>query len=724
MILSFGFLLLFVAVSCPAQSQYSSSDSNSVLEWNLDTLYVANSRIGRVYKDLSIVGWRIKKASPDSITLQIKNINGLKRFLKKRKYSVQVEDETITSSEFRDKILAYYDSRNDEKDNRKFRRYLKRVRKNDLYQNTIFSVTLPGPNSNDFDINFLWKDSPFTRLEFSTYQMKLAKSLPELENEVCDPLFRRIWKYDDLDTYLFNIRYRNYRPRSKTSVRKNFELYFKHNSSEYNRKDIDTIIRYMQDSNLVIRKAYIKAYASVEGDLANNLKLQRNRAEILVKTFEKVNEEEIDAEIETAENWEQLYYQLAEQGWTEFLCLDQETVKHLLTKEEIRDIYEPLLEKQRKAVLALRLTKKLTIEEKLEYTLRAFGKVHKKYQDMNYVGANNPKNRIYRNLIKDMLAIKEYARKMVDSGLFEEEVFETFYHNCFKEMQLADFYNFRHQFKREKYVEPQLLQSVILKAYDECYNLPNPAVINTQDKDFRHLMRILLFSFDLIDKKILPMGFIHELTFPSTPAYSFLNASKQSYMIKNGISELSKIPAGTDQWFENKDVRFYYEIIRQLAGVSIKNDVLRIKKRDDWYYQFDLWESLWFNVTYWRPIEGRLYDKEITPERMSVMLDRLININDDVCSDDLYRVALTFHIKMLQLQNHRKAFNKYTSYSYRFIRNYFNSRMEFVDEELLRNVYETLFTFNNYRFYNESVIDADNLIKNYQRYNSLNLDLE
>jgi hypothetical protein len=670
------------------------------------------------------VGWRVQAVSQNSITLQIKNINGLKRFLRKKKYSIRIEDKTITSSEFRDKILAYYDSRNEEKDNRKFRRYLKRVRKKDLYQNTIFTLTLPGPNTNDFDFDFLVKDSPFTRLEFSTNQMKLAKSLPELENAVCDPLFRRIWKYDDLDTYLFNIRYRNYRPRSKTSVRKTFELYFEHNSSEYNRKDIDSIIRYMQDSNLVIRKAYIKAYASVEGDLANNLKLQRNRAEILIKTFEEVNEEEIEAEIETAENWEQLYYQLTDHGWTEFLCLDQETVKYLLTKDEIRDIYEPLLEKQRKAVLALRLTRKLTIEEKLEYTLRAFEKVHKKYQDMNFRGANNPKNRIYRNLIKDMLAIKEYARKMVDSGLFGPDVLGTFYHNCFKEMQLADFYNFRHQFKREKYVEPELLQSVILKAYDECYNLQNPAVINTQDRDFRHLMRILLFSMDLIDKKILPMEFIHELTYPGTPGYSFLNASKQSFLIENNIGELSKIPSGTDQWFEHKDIRFYYGIIRQLAGVSTKNDVLRIKKRNDWYYQFDLWESLWFNVTYWRPIEGRLYDQEITPERMSIMLDRLLNINESVCSDDLYQVALTFHLKMLQLQNHRKTFNKHTSYSYRFIRNYFNSRMEFVDEELLRNVYETLFTFNNYRFYNESVIDADNLIKNYQRYNSLKLDLE
>jgi hypothetical protein len=243
--------------------------------------------MARVYKDLKTVGWRIKEVSQDSLTLQIKNINGLKRFLKKRNNSIRIGDSEVSSFEVRDKILTYHDSRNDQKANRKFKRYLRKVRKKDLYVNTVFSIELPVTNSSDFTIDFLWKDKPITMLGFSLHQMDLASSLPELEDAICNPLFRRIWKYQDLEMYLLNIQYRNYRPRSKTSVRKTFELYFDHNSSEYNKKDIGDIIRYMQDSNLVIRKAYIKAFASVEGDLENNMNLQRNRAEMMKRLRQK-----------------------------------------------------------------------------------------------------------------------------------------------------------------------------------------------------------------------------------------------------------------------------------------------------------------------------------------------------------------------------------------------------------------------------------------------------
>ena len=74
----FGITLLLLILSTRAQGQVSLKDSKSIYQWNLDSLYEETRKTTRVYNDLKIVGWRILEVSEDSLTLQIKNINGLK----------------------------------------------------------------------------------------------------------------------------------------------------------------------------------------------------------------------------------------------------------------------------------------------------------------------------------------------------------------------------------------------------------------------------------------------------------------------------------------------------------------------------------------------------------------------------------------------------------------------------------------------------------------------
>ena len=177
-------------------------------------------------------------------------------------------------------------------------------------------------------------------------------------------------------------------------------------------------------------------------------------------------------------------------------------------------------------------------------------------------------------------------------------------------------------------------------------------------------------------------------------------------MDERGITEQAKIPFATREWFDHPQVRYYYQIIKQLAGVSVVNEKLKITPRDDWYYQLDIWEFVWFNVNYWEPETGVLYDEEITPERMDLLVDRMFRENENVCPDQLYQVALTFHIKMLNYRNAENKFDKFAFKSYRFIRNYYNSRIAKLDAQLGGRVYESLLSFNKYRFYNESARDA------------------
>ncbi len=194
-----------------------------------------------------------------------------------------------------------------------------------------------------------------------------------LKNKYCcqyTVLFNiRRYKWDLLDMGLFadSIMYKTKINDSGTGSQRivivskkkmKFSVPFEKSKTSYSTEDIKPLYDSLMLNDYEIKKISIRAYSSVEGSTNYNLELQNKRAISIVKALQSYQNQEIEYEITTAENWMEFYYDINQTKYSELGSLSKKEIKKRLTDEVYLAELEPYLSKHRKAIIEIEFEKK------------------------------------------------------------------------------------------------------------------------------------------------------------------------------------------------------------------------------------------------------------------------------------------------------------------------------------------------------------------------------
>ncbi len=137
-----------------------------------------------------------------------------------------------------------------------------------------------------------------------------------------------------------------------------FVIPFEKDKSEYNASDIKPLYESLKLSDFDIKKIKIRAYSSVEGNLARNIQLQEARANSIVEALQSYQHPSIETDIKASENWVEFYQDISLTAHEGLLKMNKSEIKEKLEDKKLQEKLEPYLKKHRKAIVVLELQKK------------------------------------------------------------------------------------------------------------------------------------------------------------------------------------------------------------------------------------------------------------------------------------------------------------------------------------------------------------------------------
>ncbi len=154
-----------------------------------------------------------------------------------------------------------------------------------------------------------------------------------------------------------------------------FTIPFDKDKIEYRPEDIKPLYDSLNITDYAIQSISINAYTSVEGSYERNIKLQNERAESIVKALQSYQNEKITSTVSASEDWVEFLEDISNSSYNYFLTLSKEEVKERLkASPDLLTKLEPILRKERKAMVELSLEKRLSYKESDQNQLKVFFK--------------------------------------------------------------------------------------------------------------------------------------------------------------------------------------------------------------------------------------------------------------------------------------------------------------------------------------------------------------
>lgn len=238
------------------------------------------------------------------------------------------------------------------------------------------------------------------------------------------------------------IELRNTRTTTVTAKKLDFTIPFEKNKSNYTKEDLLPLYDSMSLNLYDIQRIKIRAYSSVEGSKANNIRLQEMRAKSIVDALQEFQSDEIVYDISSAENWLEFYDDIKGTAFQNLSDLSKEAVKNKLTNKEFSAKMEPILGKHRKAVVSIEIEKKTTFKGLTEQQIVV--EFNKSISNNDMETAKELMNLAYQRVINgespnDFLGKLEvpkqkeygllYNRRAVFEYFLDEEDLEASYNN-------------------------------------------------------------------------------------------------------------------------------------------------------------------------------------------------------------------------------------------------------------------------------------------------------
>ncbi len=569
-----------------------------------------------------------------------------------------------------------------------------------------------------YSLSFICKNVPYASVEFDSLYSDITAGFPQLDNEVCEPFDRFTYhkKYFGLNDE--GMSYRPYRPKSGISRKKNFRLYFDKASTSYNRKEINDIIKYLNDSNLMIRTAKVLAFASVEGDSAINMRLQEERAMVLMETLEKANNDTIEITLQTREDWSLFNSQLSKTPFQN--RYSQEEWKELFENDSIEARFEKYLSKQRRAELFLSLTQRLTDEQKVTV---AFGDFNKTVESYN----PNARHDQHWNLIRRVFSIKKYLEIQAMRGMVDKEHVCTLFPPSINEFHVVMLYETARIMRNGQLPVCENLKDIILAAHFAVLDL-----IQTYGKNRLYIQQALdvqSFAYEMVAKGEVSNSILCQLDYPDQPYFYNLILNKLFFQEHQGRDSFDDLPClesyldteiPPQQFFtsiadpildsDDKPKSNYYYVLKKIV-LENNEYVKKLVLRSDHVIQFDIFEFLFYNLNNWSVWDGKLFDEEVTPEIMAQQLQRLRSMKALICPNQMNSLTLLFHLKVMQSSVYNAQATDLTSQSIDYISHYYQEHAAKMNDRLALIIAKQIMAMTPLYYRNEPAHEAYDVLR-------------
>lgn len=157
-----------------------------------------------------------------------------------------------------------------------------------------------------------------------------------------------------------------------------FTVPFEKNKSDYKETDMEPFLKALQEPDFLIEGLYITAYSSIEGDAKSNEKLQKKRAESIIKALSKMQKEGVVTNVKTADSWN-LFQMEAEDGKYDYLTkMTKEKAIAEINGKGLSAELEPILGKERFAQIIMDVTYDISGNKEEKFSVSKFNQAMKK----------------------------------------------------------------------------------------------------------------------------------------------------------------------------------------------------------------------------------------------------------------------------------------------------------------------------------------------------------
>lgn len=151
-----------------------------------------------------------------------------------------------------------------------------------------------------------------------------------------------------------------------------FTIPFEKNTSVYKKEDIKPLYDSLKLTDYAITFIRIRAFTSVEGSLKRNIELQDERAQSIVSALQAYQPESIKSEITSNENWVEFMDAVVNTPYKSLAGKSKDEIKEALKDPTTADKLEPLLAKERKAIVELVLEKRVKYSKSTAAELKTY----------------------------------------------------------------------------------------------------------------------------------------------------------------------------------------------------------------------------------------------------------------------------------------------------------------------------------------------------------------
>lgn len=203
-----------------------------------------------------------------------------------------------------------------------------------------------------------------------------------------------------------------FEPRSESSLI-NFTIPFEKSKSEFRQEDIQPFINALNEPDFIIDGLYIYAYASIEGDSLTNARLQRKRAESVVKVLQSRQQNKITPTIQTKDSWDLFMLENEDGKYADLVALGKKNaIAKINANQKLEEELEPILAKERFAQIVMDVTYDVSGNKEQKFSRISFDKAVK----------SNNQQQAYKilELIAKRVQGGRYPREVLDSLRIEE----------------------------------------------------------------------------------------------------------------------------------------------------------------------------------------------------------------------------------------------------------------------------------------------------------------
>ncbi|HSH67953.1 MAG TPA: helix-turn-helix domain-containing protein [Bacteroidia bacterium] len=198
-----------------------------------------------------------------------------------------------------------------------------------------------------------------------------------------------------------------FEPKSESTLL-NFTVPFEKNKFDYKPEDMVPFLNALQEPDFLIDGLYITAYSSIEGDANANAKLQKKRAESIVKALKNIQKEGVVANVKTSDSWSLFQLEMEGSKFDYLTKMSKEKAIQEINSKGLAKELEPFLAKERFAQIVMDVTYDIAGPKEERFCVSKFNQAIKKgdikqaYKIQYFIGQQQKLKRYSYDLSEQM----------------------------------------------------------------------------------------------------------------------------------------------------------------------------------------------------------------------------------------------------------------------------------------------------------------------------------